>query len=370
MNDKARIALFVPSLHGGGAERVMANLANGFVDRGYAVDLVLIKKEGPYLEQLSDNVRVVDLNVSRLRYCLPALMRYIKNEKPDAMISSMGGPNLFSILAKKFTGSHFPLVVRVETTESLALHYSKRPSRSRFIFILNHTLYKSANCVVVVSKGARDDLINDYRLKTGKSTVIYNPIVNDTLFSLMNEKLNPALLPTDTAIPLVLAVGRLEEVKDYPTLIRAFKVLREKANVRLLILGEGDERESLERLILELGLQDDVRLGGFVNNPFAYMKKASLFALSSVYEGFGNVLVEAMACGTPVVSTDCPSGPSEILENGKWGKLVPVGDPTALAKAMEESLNSPEKPDVRKRAMDFAVDKAVREHLKILFGTP
>lgn len=369
MNKKAKIALFIPSLHGGGAERVVANLANGFVNRGYAVDLVLIKKEGPYLEQLSDEVRVVGLNISRLRYCLPALMRYIKTEKPDAMISSMGGPNLFSILARKFTGSHFPLVVRVENTESVSLRY-RRGFWGKILNKIIVCLYRYANFIVAVSEGVKNDLLQNFVLKNDNVFTIYNPIVDDKLLSMVEREVGLTFWGENESSPFVIAVGRLHLQKDYPTLIRAFKILRENQDVRLLILGEGEERENLERLILELDLQDDVKLAGFVKNPFAYMKKASLFVLSSVYEGFGNVLVEAMACGTPVVSTDCPSGPSEILENGKWGKLVPVADPEALAKAMEESLNSPEKPDVRKRAMDFTVDKAVREHLKILFGTP
>jgi glycosyltransferase involved in cell wall biosynthesis len=367
MGKKHKIALFIPSLHGGGAERVMANLANGLVARGYDVDLILIKAEGPYLEQLSDRVKIIDLNLSRLRYCLPRLMRYLKNEKPDAMISSMGGANFFSILARRFLSLSFPLTVRVETAESLAIQH-KNNWLNRCVFKANSYLYSLPDYVVAVSKGVGVDLLNNYQLEKEKVCIIYNPIVNKSIFLLMKEEVSLPLFLANEDIPLIISAGRLETVKDYPTLIRAFKLLRERQDVRLLILGEGAERENLEKLIESLELQDNVWLAGFVSNPFAYMKKASLFVLSSIFEGFGNVIVEAMACGVPVVSTNCPSGPSEILENGKWGELVPVGDPAALAEAMAKSLNSKEKPDVRKRAMDFTVDKAVEEHLNILFG--
>lgn len=365
MNIRKKIALFLGSLHGGGAEKVMVNLAEGFVSRGYDVDLLLIKAEGPYLSLVPDQVRIVDLGVTRMRYCLPSLVRYLRREKPDTMISSMGGANLFAIIANIITKLPNRLVIRVEITASLALQHNKSLGKSVECKAIS-LLYNAANAVVAVSEGVKLDLTTHFKLKKDKVTTIYNPIVNDLLFLRMQESVDLTCC-SDQIAPLIISVGRLELQKDYPTLIRAFAELRKQRLARLLILGEGKERGSLERLIHDLNLEEDVVLAGFVNNPFAYMNKASLFVLSSKYEGFGNVLVEAMACGTPVVSTDCPSGPAEILENGRWGKLVPVGDSSALAKAMAESLDETDRPDVRKRAMDFSVEKSVDEHLRLLF---
>jgi glycosyltransferase involved in cell wall biosynthesis len=168
------------------------------------------------------------------------------------------------------------------------------------------------------------------------------------------------------APPVILAVGRLTLQKDFPTLIRAFARLRARRSARLVILGEGELRDELEALVAELGLTADVALPGFVDNPFSWMRGSALFVLSSAWEGFGNVLVEAMACGTPVVSTDCPSGPAEILENGKWGRLAAVGDAEALARAIAEALDDPNPPDVRARAAFFSVERSVDAYLAIL----
>ena len=165
---------------------------------------------------------------------------------------------------------------------------------------------------------------------------------------------------------MILGVGRLTQAKDFPTLIRAFALVRKKRAARLMILGEGEERPKLEALVRELGLEREVTLPGFVDNPYKYMKRAAVFVLSSKWEGFGNVLVEAMALGTPVVSTDCPSGPAEILENGRWGRLVPVGDVYALAEAIIETLDEEHHPDVANRAKDFAVELAVEKYINVL----
>ena len=185
------------------------------------------------------------------------------------------------------------------------------------------------------------------------------------LFAKSEEALDhPWFLPGEP--PVILGVGRLTQAKDFPTLIRAFALVRKKHPARLMILGEGEERSKLETLVQELGLEKEVSLPGFVDNPYKYMKRAAVFVLSSKWEGFGNVLVEAMALGTPVVSTNCPSGPAEILENGRWGRLVPVGDVYALAEAIIETLDEEHHPDVANRAKDFAVELAVEKYINVL----
>jgi glycosyltransferase involved in cell wall biosynthesis len=196
-------------------------------------------------------------------------------------------------------------------------------------------------------------------------TTVYNPVVTPALLGQSAAELHdPWFAPSEP--PVILGVGRLTRQKDFPTLIRAFARLRRARPARLLILGEGELRPALEELVADLELTDHVRMPGFTDNPFAYMRQSALFALSSAWEGLPTVLIEAMACGTPVVTTDCPSGPAEILEHGKWGRLVPVGDAEALADAMLQTLNAPTCADVAARAAEFNVASAVDAYLAVM----
>jgi glycosyltransferase involved in cell wall biosynthesis len=214
-----------------------------------------------------------------------------------------------------------------------------------------------------VSVGVADDLAETIAFPRHRITVVYNPIVTAALIARSHETIaHPWLVPG--APPVILAVGRLTLPKDFPTLIRAFARLRAGRSARLVILGEGELRDELEALVAELGLTADVALPGFTDNPFSWMRRSALFVLSSAWEGLPTVLVEAMACGTPVVSTDCRSGPAEILEGGKWGRLAPVKDVEALAAAMATTLEETEHPDVAQRALDFGVDRAVDGYLQ------
>jgi len=230
-------------------------------------------------------------------------------------------------------------------------------------------LYPQAHNIVAVSQGVAEDLSTLIQLSPDRVTVIYNPVITPNL---LEQALAPLTHPwfEREQPPVILGAGRLSLQKDFPTLLRAFALVRQHRPARLVILGEGEERANLERLAIELGIQNDVSMPGFVDNPFAFMAKASVFVLSSAWEGFGNVLVEALACGCPVVATDCRSGPREILDNGRYGRLVPVGDHEALAKAILETLDNPDFPADRQtriqRAMEFSVDAAVDKYLKVL----
>ena len=360
-----KIALFLPSLRGGGAERVMVNLARGFYDQGINVDLVLAKAEGPYLSEVPAGVRVIDLHSSRVLFSLPGLVRYLRRERPQSILSAMDHANIVVIWARKLSGVPCRVIVSVHSTLSRAL--TNNPNLRGYLMPnLIRIFYPWADTVVAVSNGVAEDFANITRLPRESIKVIYNPIVTPELLEKAKEVVeHPWFLPGEP--PVILSVGRLTKAKDYPTLIRAFALVRRKYPARLMILGEGEERAKLEALAQELGLQDDISLPGFVDNPYAYMARAAVFVLSSAWEGFGNVLVEAMAVGTPVVATGCPSGPAEILEGGKWGKLVPVGDANAMAQAILSTLSGQEvKMDFQNRALKFTIERITKYYLEAL----
>ena len=358
------LSLYLPCLSGGGAQRVMLMLAKGFSARGYAVDLVLAKAEGPFLKDVDNSVRIVDLGASRVLTSLPGLARYLRRERPRALLSAMGHANVVAIMARTLSSGHTRLVVSEHSTLSASrAHATSRRGRSMAHFM--RWLYPRADGLVAVSAGVADDLARSIRLPRQRIEVVYNPVVNDSM-TVLGQAVPPHHWAADVQVPLILAAGRLVPEKGFCTLIRAFASVRKLCEARLLILGEGPMRPQLEAVIAQLGLHDSVNLPGFVDNPFAFMRRADLFVLSSVYEGLGNVLIEAMSFGTPVVSTDCPSGPAEILEGGRWGRLTPVGDADALALAMIETLNAQEHPDVAARAREFNVDRAVDGYLQIL----
>jgi glycosyltransferase involved in cell wall biosynthesis len=366
-----RIALFLPSLRGGGAERVMVNLTRGFAERGFKVDLVLAKAEGPYLAEVPKDVRVVDLDTKRVLYSLPRLVRYLRKEQPEAMLSALDHANIVAIWAKRLSGVKIRLVVSVHGNLSLSVANNKS-IRGRLMPKFIRQFYPWADSIVAVSNGVAEDLADKTGISTEKLRVIYNPVVTPELIANAEEPLDhPWFAPGEP--PVILGMGRLVKQKDFPTLIRAFSLVHKERPARLIIISEGEEREKLEGLVRELGLDGDVEMPGFVDNPYKYMKKAAVFVLSSRWEGFGLVLAEALALGTPVVSTDCPSGPAEILEGGKWGHLVSVGDHTTLAKnilvSLEEETRISTSSEVGEYAKSrFGLDCAISAYSDILLG--
>jgi glycosyltransferase involved in cell wall biosynthesis len=343
----------------------MLNLSRGLVDRGFDVDMVLALAGGVFLPALDPRVRLVDLAAKRVLQALPALARYLRRERPQAIISSLPHLNLASILTRGWTGVKSGLIL-VEHSD-LALSSAHGVRRwERFFPAAMHLLYPFADAVVAVSAGVADGLVKSAGLQRQKITVIHNPIVSPDVAARAEAPLDHPWFAAGQP-PVVVAAGRLTVAKDYPTLLRAFALLRTKRSARLLILGEGELRCELEALASDLGITDDVEFAGFDPNPFCFMKRCGVFVLSSSWEGFGNVLVEALACGTQVVSTDCPSGPAEILENGKYGRLTPVGDAPALAAALEDALDHPLPAGLlRERSQAFSVDAALEKYLLVL----
>ncbi|MCA1994307.1 MAG: glycosyltransferase [Coleofasciculus sp. S288] len=368
------VSLFIPNLDGGGAERVMLHLAEGFAKRGLKADLVVAKAEGAYLKKVPPEVRLIDLKAKSpviLSKTL-ALKRYLQHERPTFLLSTL---DILSSAtwAKHLAGVPTGVVMCVQTNLSQQFRDRHGVLMTKLKSYLVKQFYPWADAIVAASKGVAEDLAHMADLPLTDIEVIYNPVVTSNFFDKVKEPIaHPWFAPGQP--PVILGVGRLVKQKDFLTLVRAFALVRQRhpAQPRLMILGDVDEREplikpQLEALVQELGLEGEVALPGFVENPYAYMAKAAVFVLSSIYEGFGNVVAEALAAGTPVVSTDCESGPAEILEYGKYGKLVPVGDFNALADAIANTLSNPTDPEIlRQRSQVFSVDRVVDQYLEVL----
>jgi glycosyltransferase involved in cell wall biosynthesis len=358
------IAFFLPTLRGGGAERVVVNLVQGITERGVAVDVVLRAANGAFLDQLPPSVRLVDLDTTRLLRCVVPLTGYLRREQPRVLVSSMSHANLVALWAAKLARRGTPVVVTVHNTLSQSTRQHGRLAGGLWPHLLR-TFYPWAASVVAVSRGAADDLSRTSGVPRDRVEVVYNPVITPGLLALAREAPgHPWFAPGQP--PVILGVGRLTPQKDFPTLIRAFAEVRRRRPGRLIILGEGEERAVLESLVRELGVTEDVALPGFRENALAYMAGSALFVLSSAWEGLPTVLIEALAAGTRVVATDCPSGPREILQEGRLGALVPVGDASALAAAMLGALERPTLTIPLDALTPFTRDAAVDHYLRVI----
>ena len=363
--ENKRVAIFLVSLEGGGSERIALNLAQGFAERGLEVDLVLQRATGPYLDQVPDKIRIVDLRAGRMALAIFPLISYLRRERPPFLLSLMMGANIIAILSKKLARVDTRLMISEHLNISVAT-YNAGSLRVRYLPLLAKRTYPWANGIVAVSEGVADDLAHTIGLPRKRIDVIYNPLVTSELLEKVNEPVDHPWFQ-DGEPPVILGAGRLTKQKDFPTLIRAFALVRKERAARLVILGEGEDRPELKALVDELGIAEDVDMPGFVDNPYGYMAGAAVFVLSSIYEGLGNVLIEAMACGTRVVSTDCESGPREILGGGKYGALVPVGDAKRLATGISGMLEHPVEP-LPAWVDRFRPDCTIQAYLKAIGG--
>ncbi|MFW6085205.1 MAG: glycosyltransferase [Gemmatimonadota bacterium] len=369
MTNERRVAVAIPSLDGGGAERVVVNLLRGFVDAGLEVDLLLVRPRGPLLDEVPSEVEIVPLAGGRIIASLPSLVRYLRHRRPDVVLSHLDSMNLVALWARRLAG--VPARVVVTTHIALSRHASGGSLRQRIVARLVGRAYRSADAVVAVSRGVAADLERRIR-RRDSIRVIYNPIVSPELRKRADSvrSMPAAELPGVPAnARLVLSVGRLTPQKNQALLLEAFEALAgDVPEAHLVILGEGGERQALEQRAGELGLEGRISLPGFVEDVAPWYAAADVFVLSSDWEGLPTVLIEALLYGCPVVSTRCPSGPEEILEDGRYGRLVPMRDAPALAEAIRATLREPPDPArLRARAADFATDRAVREYLRALF---
>jgi len=366
-----RIAVFLPNLAGGGAERMMLHLARGFVERGYRVDLVLARAEGPYMDEIPDGVDLVTLDAGKApgyaaMGSLRPLVGYLRRHDPDALLSAMSRINVVAILAATIARTDTRLVVSERNHLSSYVRQTDETGVRALPWLVG-LAYPVTDGIIPISNGVADDLAGTAGPDRDSMDVVYNPVVIPEISDRAAEPVDHEWFGSGEPA-VVLGVGSLSRQKDFPTLVRAFARLRQQRETRLVVLGEGSERERVEAVAESEGVADEVWMPGFVDNPYRYMQRADVFALSSAWEGFGNVVVEAMACGTPVVSTDCPSGPAEILDDGTYGPLVPVGDDAALADAVGSVLEDPPAESLlTDRAAQFRYDVIADQYLDVLF---
>lgn len=398
MPSSDHLALFFSSLGGGGVQRIMLNLAGALAKRGVRIDLVVAEAEESYRDQTPASVRVVVLEKSGrlaglwnavttdpahlggmllpiLRTVkfpqwfdrLPALVHYLREEQPAVLLAGGNYLNLLALWARQLAQSATRLVISQHV--HLRVSLQEAGARKRWLQLpLIRRFYPWADEIIAVSHGVAEDLAQIAVLPRQRITTIYNPVVTPALLAQARASIEHPWFAAGNP-PVLLSVGRFEPQKDFPTLLKAFGRVRTTRPVKLMILGDGKRRRQIESLVRRLGLTADVDILGFVVNPFAYMARARGLVLSSVFEGLPTVLIEAMACGCPVVSTDCPSGPVEILDGGRFGPLTPVRDDAALARAILSILDAPPDPEIlRARASLFSESCTVDRYFEVLFN--
>lgn len=359
---KKKLIFIIPSLVGGGAEKVLIEIIGHLDAEKYAISLVLFEKKGVHLLAIPDYVKIYDLK-KKNRYnffkIILLLARLFREIEPDTTLSFMSYTNIIAILSKFLSGRKFKLVISIHIYLVLQLLYARSRKIKEFFY---RRLFNYANFIIVPSVGIKSHLVKVFNLKQERIKIIYNPI---DLFKI--DKLEKEGLDNDALGKYILAVGRLTKQKGYPYLLRAYSLIYKGIKEKLVILGEGEDEKKLRQLAKDLGIQERILFLGFQNNPYKFMKNASVFILSSLWEAFAIVIVEAMACGVPAISTDCPSGPSEIIINGKNGILVPPADEKAMAEAMlsllkDENLRKKFSREGKKRAKDFKIEKILPKY--------
>lgn len=370
--------IVIHSLKGGGAERVVVNLLKGLSRRDFSMSLLLYEGTFDYL--LPEDVEVITLDIPSSRNILKttrgfilkiiSFSRLIKKNKPDIIFSLLSGTNVVAILARSLSGVHSKVIVSERNHPSLSLKNELYGGTTK---LLMKRFYPKAEKIIAISQGIKEDLIKNFNLSAEKIEVIYNPVDIKEIETLSAEELSHPWF--NDGLPIIISVGRLTYQKGHSHLIKVFSIVRQSLPCRLFIVGTGEEEEeNLMNMVNALGLKNDVEFLGFQRNPFKYMARSSLFVLSSLYEGFGNVIVEGMALGLPVIATDCPSGPSEIIEHGKNGLLVPLKDERALAQAILYVLTNDElrkklSNEAKTRAQFFALNKRVEQYSDVFLRT-
>ncbi|MFL0810118.1 MAG: glycosyltransferase [Agarilytica sp.] len=367
-SEPPRIAIFLATSGQSGVDRFVRNLIPEIARRGYLVDVLCVRNHGPYLENLPDNVRLVDLGSKHVYTSIPAVIRYLKRCKPQVLFSDKDKVNRSAIIARFFARVRLTQVVRVGSTISETYRNRSASTVMQIKFSLRY-LYPHAHRVIVPSTGAKEDLCREAKLPASHVEAIATPAIPDEAVH------NDYPIPDHAWFqskekPIILGVGELSKRKDFATLLRAFAIVRQSLDCRLVIVGKGKQKEQLQALAKALGVDEDFDLPGFVKEPYPWLFHADLKVLCSLTEGMPLVLMEALAMGTPVVATDCPSGPREILQGGKYGGLVPMQDEKSLAQAIVNDIQEPpSRKTLRQAAEPYLVSNATDAYLRCM-GLP
>jgi hypothetical protein len=366
--DNGRVAIFIPTFGDGGVERMLVNTARGISELGVAVDFIINRANAPYLHHLPASVQLIELDTDNQRERYTQFQSYLERVRPSVVLSAKTKDDMLALEAKRSTQSETRFFLRPGTTMSERLRAKGANPLKRFITYRRlRKLFLQADGVVAVSEGVADDISHITTLPRDRIHVIRNPNITPEMYDLAAQDPDHPWAEKGGP-PLIVGMGGLRRQKDFSSLIRAFALVREQRPCRLLILGQGRQRDKLVQLAADLGVESDVALPGFSHNPYAILSRSALFVLSSLWEGSPNVLTEALALGVPVVATDCPSGPIEITQKGQYGPLVPVGDVEAMAKAMIQMLDDPPDPVFLKQATaEYTMEKSARHYLRV-FG--
>jgi glycosyltransferase involved in cell wall biosynthesis len=389
-----RIAILLNSFALGGAQRNLITLAKAFSQRGHSVEFLVGRNAGPLQSEVPSTLRIIEFGKTPrllLPFALgprvlrsptevaalaskdrpsvlarvPSLARYLSRTRPEALLTTLPFNILAAIWAATLAGSDTRVVIRIALTFSTRI--ARPQAVERMLIQESRRWYPRAAAIVAVSEGVARNLQDTLGLPPHRIATVQNPVDHGLVTKLAAAPVDHPWFQSE--IPVVLGVGRLRPEKDFPTLLRAFAIVRSRRPARLVIVGEGDQRAAIEALARSLAIDGDLWMAGARPNPFPFMARAAALALSSVQEGFPNVLLEALACGCPVVSTDCQSGPAELLEGGRHGRLVPVGDAAEMGRAILETIAAPRDPDrQRRRAADFSLDAVAGRYLDLLLG--
>lgn len=367
-NSRKTILFVIPSLAGGGAERILVYILEYLNRSRFRPVLAVFNEIGTYIDAIPKDVVVFDLKKRRALdffRLIHRLSKIIQKEQPDLIVSFLTYTNYLSLITKSYSRHKIPIIIDEQNTLSQSF------SDERFRYVKRWIVprwYPKAEKIIAVSQGVKEDLVNTYFPFPDKISVIYNSVDIKKIRGLAREKVKHSWFRSND--PVIISAGRLTNQKNYPLLLDTIAMLQDQSNTRLIVLGDGEERTVLEKRARRLGISDKVDFIGFQKNPYKYIAKATMFVLPSSWEGFCVVIVEAMACGVPVISTDCPSGPGELITNNINGLLVPVNDIDAMADAILRLLNNTSlrrrlAEAGRKRAEDFRVEKMIEAYQKL-----
>ena len=360
-----RLALFLPHLKGGGAEKMMLNLAEGFVSRGVMVDILLLRSEGEYLDLIPKNAQIFNFTSIHPVVSFCKFIRYLRKERCGTILATFG-TDVLSLIAKKTFKRDLRVFVRLARplSREFSPHYSLAWRTS---FRVLKYLLPSANGIISISHDMTEDLIATVPGSSSLVETIYNPTVKPDIIIKSRLSTGHPWMDKNRNIPVILSVGRLAVEKDHVTLLKAFSRVMKETPVRLVLLGQGPLEKKLKSYVQDLGISKMVDFVGFKKNPYSFMASADVTVLSSISEGCPNALIESMACGTPVVSTNCLSGPREVLVDGRYGSLVPTKDDKKLAEEIIKTLKKPLKKLVlQKRSNDFSLEVSLGHYMKFL----